>query len=244
MNKIATDSTVAVYALDGANEYVMWKLLHQDWASDFVSSGQVGTLNITNCGTEIIAYVTMRAIPGQGGLVLSSEDAVILPEKEVDPTSAEKNEIKLYTYIIRMEQLSSNTTIKLDAVYDLLPAGVQSIVSGECKLRIDGGEWLDFPDPNIDNLGSDSFIFWPADYDKDTGSDNFSSLSDVYDHDIENFTTRQVKEIKFQAWARLGSGVWCNRAILKPWNTVSEAGAPIDVDDPVNPGECEAENSV
>ena len=55
LSTTATRSAVAIYALDGANEYIMWKLFHQDWASDFITSGQVGTINITNCGTEILA---------------------------------------------------------------------------------------------------------------------------------------------------------------------------------------------
>ncbi len=235
LSDTATLKTTAVYTLDGAQEYVMWKLLHTNWASEFVESGSTGSVNITNCGTNVVAYVTMRAIPGQGGMVLSGDD-VIEATKTVNTSNVSKGISTLFTYTIRLEQLSSNNTQPLDAIYDVLPSGIDSYVPDSSKLRVDGGAWQSVPDPDDSNLTSKGYLKWPANYDND-GTGNFSAEADFLG--IEDFDVRQVKELQFKVWGRYNTkGVYCNRVVLKPWNTVSSPQAPVNVDNPDNPGLC------
>ncbi|MFC1988377.1 hypothetical protein ACFLVJ_00880 [Chloroflexota bacterium] len=238
----ATTEATALYTLDGATEYVMWKLLHKDWASEFTEGGQVGTANITNCGTNLVAYVTMRAIPGEGGLVLAGED-VIQVTKTVTPSDVLNNISTLYTYTLKMEQLSSNNSQPLDAIYDLLPDDISSYVPGSSQLRVDEGAWQAFPDPDTSQLTSNGFIKWPSTYNNADGSDNFSSSSEFTGSAIPDvrgmadFDAREEKELQFQVWGKFNpAGVYCNWAILKPWNTVSGPQAPVnsgvDTEDP------------
>lgn len=222
-----TSRTRALYAVDGAQEYIMWKLLHKNWAQDFTAENPEGILTIENCGTTVTATIVMRAIPGAGGMTLATDD-VMRPTKTVSP-SVSDGSYQPYTYIIRLEQLSGNTTQGLDAVYDILPRefGTGSYVPGSSEIRVDGGPWEPLGDPLAESSGSSSYggqerLRWPA-------SGNFASP-------IRDFEVRQVKELKFQVAESLKNDtIYYNWVVLKPWNTISGATANITVGDGSNP---------
>ncbi len=235
VSEVSTVRVTSLYTLDGATEYIMWKLLYNGWSDEFISDGQQKQIDIVNCGTNVTAVVTMRAIPGRGGMILAGED-VIKPTISVSPSgNISTNYSVLYTYTIRMEQLSSNTTTPLAAIYDILPDDITSYLTASSELRVDGGAWQPFPDPEV--VLNKGYLKWPADYDKDTGSDNFSSSSSFLG--IEDFEPRQVKELRFKVMGKFNpAGVYCDWVVLKPWNTPSGPQAPVDVGNPANPGEC------
>jgi len=205
--------------------------------------GQEGYLSIENCGTSLTAIVVMRAVPGTGGMTLATDDK-IQPTKTVVP-SGNISGNTLYTYTIRLEQLSSNTTEGLDAVYDVLPKNFKGsdYVAGSCELSIDGGPPVDVPDPGlVGATGENDVLVWPLDYDWEAETGAFSSDpldTEHYFAGIRDFEVRQVKELSFQIWGDLGNNaVHCNWAVLKPWNTVSGPQAPITVGEPDEPGVC------
>jgi len=238
---IVTSRTVGLYAVDGAQEYIMWKLLHQDWAQQFTEDGQEGYLEIINCGTNVTATIVMRAIPGEGGMTLATDD-VILPTKSVEPNSAPLKGLYEYEYTITLDHLSSNTTQGLDAIYDVLPGGITDYI-GPSELSLDDGEtWQNVPDPLWDS--AKGYLKWPADYEWDpvvTGA--FSSHPEFLG--IQDFGVREVKKLRFRVRARFDNDqVHCNWVVLKPWNTVSGPQAPITVGDPDEPGVCVDDNVI
>jgi len=236
----------AMYAADGAQEYVLWKLAYDpDYAASFTVDGQSDNFTEVICGKEVDVNVVMRAVPGQGGMTLATEH-VIKPTKTVEhqylPDPVPDKRSVMYTYTINLEQLSENTTQGLDAIYDLPPGAINDYIEGSSQLSVDGGSWMDIPDPDTSQLVSKGYIKWPADYDPDTGEGAFSSnQSDVdrYFYGIRDFEVRQEKEIRFQMEGSLDNNdTHCNWVVLKPWNTLSGPQAPIDVGLPDNPGEC------
>jgi len=107
------------------------------------------------------------------------------------------------------------------------------------KLRIDGGEWLDIPNPLWDH--AKGILKWPTSYNCETETGGFSPDPENpnYFFGIQNFTPRQVKEIQFKMTGTLDNDkVHCNWVVLKPWDTNSGPQAPITVGYPDNPGEC------
>jgi len=242
----ATTQTTQIYAVDGATEYVIWQLLHKDWTSSFTEDGQTGYLSIENCGTTVNITVVMRAVPGQGGITLASDD-VILPTKTVEPSSRPNKAIYQYTYTINLEQLSSNTTQGLDAICDVPPGGMIGYIPGTSEVSIDGGTtWQSVPDPFED--WAKGYLQWPADYDKDTSTGAFSSDpldTDHYFNGMRDFEAREVKKLRFMLEGRLDNNtVHCNWVVLKPWNSVSGPQAPIDVGIPDEPGICSSDDVV
>ena len=240
----ATDTigtqTTQLYAADGATEYVIWQLLHKGWASSFTEDGQIGYLYIENCGVTVNVTVVMRAVPGQGGITLATDD-VIKPTKTVEPNSRPNKDLYQYTYTINLEQLSGNTSQGLDAIYDVPPLGMLDYIAGTSEISIDGGiSWHSVPDPFED--WAKGYLQWPADYDKDTGSGAFSLDpldTDHYFQGMRDFEVREVKKLRFTLEGRLDNHeVHCNWVVLKPWNTVSGPQAPIDVGNPDEPGVC------
>lgn len=225
--------TTQIYAADGATEYIMWKLLHKDWAQSFTEDGQEGYLSIQNCGTTVNATIIMRAVPGEGGMTLATED-VIQPTKSVEPSVHEAG-LTTYEYTIILEQLSDNNTQGLDVIYDILPREFvdSDYVTGSSKVSIDGGPPVAVDDPDI--FKEQNWIMrWPA-------SGNFSSDpgNPNYFNGMRDFSVRQVKELTFNMQASLKDDeVYCNWVVLKPWNTVSGPQAPISVGSPDNPGVC------
>jgi hypothetical protein len=224
-SKIATNQVKQTYAVDGATEYVLWKLVYDAYGGEFTENGQTGYLQFDCCGIPVDITIVMRAIPGEGGIILATDD-VIQPLKTVTPDSHAYGQ-QTYTYTIRLEQLSSNNTQGLDVIYDILPKDFleSDYVAGSSYLSVDGGAWEPIADPLVEVDQNQVRLRWPA-------SGNFSSP-------IRDFEVSQVKELKFQVTGTLSNNnVHCNWVVLKPWNTVSGPQAPIDVGSPADPGIC------
>ena len=239
-SRTLTNQTRALYAAEGAQEYVMWKLLHKNWAQSFTNPGEEGYLSIENCGITMEATIIMRAIPGEGGMTLATDD-VIQPTKTVEPSSVPLKSLYDYTYTLNLEQISSDNSEGLDAIYDILPGGMTDYI-GPTEISLDDGEtWQVVPDPEW--ISSNNVLKWPSDYNKDTGTGAFSSDpgdSDHYFYGIRDFDVREEKKLRFTVRGRLDNHqVHCNWVVLKPWNTVSGPQAPINVGNPPNPGVCE-----
>jgi len=181
--------------------------------------------------------VVMRARAGEGGVILATND-IIRPTKtvfsapdyptpDVDGGIAVLNgNSRTYTYTIRLERLSPEGPAELDAVYDILPKGFapasSNYVVGSSKLKVDNGDWVAFPAP-LREVDQNQWRFrWPA--------------SGVFDATMRTFEVRQVKEIQFQITGALPTDqVHYNWVVLKPWNTLSGAIAPITVGSPTSP---------
>ncbi|HUU65208.1 MAG TPA: pilus assembly PilX N-terminal domain-containing protein [Dehalococcoidales bacterium] len=225
-SRVVTREVEAMYAADGAQEYVLWKLLYDGLGANFTYDGENVTFPCNVCGKSVDVLLIMRAVEGGGGINLATND-VIRPMKTVAPSTVPNDVFQTFTYTIRLEQLSDNNTQGLDVIYDILPKGfgVNPYLAGSSYLRVDGGEWESISDPLITVVQNQVRLRWPA-------SGNFSSP-------IRDFAVRQVKELKFQVAALLPKNtVHCNWAVLKPWDTISGPQAPITVGSPANPGIC------
>ena len=241
---LVTGREKAIYAVDAGQEYVLWKLLHDDYGSYFDLEHDTGYLSLDVCGIPVDIVIVMRAVEGQGGMTLAGDD-VIQPTKTVShqylPDNVPGKDWETYTYTITLEQLSDNISQGLDAIYDIPPIQITEYI-GPTEISLDGGEtWLTVPDPYDDELGSKGYIKWPADYEWETGTGAFSSDngSDHYFHGIKDFEPRQMKMLRFNMRGRLDNDtVNCNWVILKPWNTVSGPQAAINVGNPADPGVC------
>jgi len=241
-SQIATRQTQLLYAADTAQEYILWKLMYDEFGNEFTTENPVGYLTCDTCPISVNLTIVMRAVPGKGGIILATED-VIQPTKTVTPDTVPNNTPTTYTYTIKLEQLSANTTQGLDAIYDMLPKDFDDAdyIENSSELRIDGGPWQSIPDPDIEIDQNQVRMLWPANYVWQTGANPFSSdnASANYFHGIRNFTARQVKELRFQARTTLSKNdVHCNWVVLKPWNTLSGPQAPVDVGTPSDPGVC------
>ncbi|MDP2744161.1 MAG: hypothetical protein Q8P00_03730 [Dehalococcoidia bacterium] len=238
---IVTRQVKAMYAAGAAQEWVLWKLIYGNLASEFSASGETKAFAIDVCGIPVDITLTMRALPGAGGITLATDD-VIKPTKTVtasnpsstDPLKVANDSTQTFTYIIRLEQLSENTTQGLDAVYDILPADFRTgiYVANSSYIRVDGGAWQALANPLVEAVSNQTRLQWPASYDYSTDTGGFTSP-------IRDFAVRQVKEIKFQISLSLPSPtrdtVQVNWVVLKPWDSVSGPQAPIIVGTPTNP---------
>jgi len=234
-SQIVTRQIKALYAAEAAQEYIIWKLVYDDFASEFTYDGQSANFTFDCCGSLVDILVIMRAVEAVGGTCLTGDD-VIRPTKTVDPDAVDSNIDQTYTYTINLEQISDNTSQGLDAIYDILPSGFGPSISAyqddSSKLSLDGGvTWLDVPEPHVFYDEGHLVLKWPADYDWETEIGAFSSdnSSPNYFHGIRDFTPGQVKQLKFEVRDELKAGVYCNWVVLKPWNTLSGATAPITV---------------
>ena len=226
-SRVATGQTRSLYAADAAQEYVMWKLLHKDWTSQFQTDGSQGQISgLEICGSSVDITVVMRATEGQSGVILATDDT-IQPTKTVSPNATDTT-IQDFTYIIKLEQLSSNISRGLDKIYDILP---EDFVAGDyledsTEIRIDGGEWQPFHDPLLEeNWGNALRATWP--HPDIYGSANFTSPE-------RDFSTRQVKEIRFTMRAALkDKRTYYNWVVLNVEDVVSVSGptAPIVIGD-------------
>jgi hypothetical protein len=171
----------------------------------------------------------MRAVEFAGGVVLAG-DHTIMPTKTVTPSTATQGVNDTFEYTIRLEQISSNTTRKLNAIYDILPAGLKTAtadyVPNSSYFRVEDGEWEQIGDPIIDTSGGQYRLRWPN---PDTyGSENFLSP-------IRDFAATQVKELKFEMYGRIleDKTVQCNWVVLQVGDifTVSGPQASIVVGD-------------
>ncbi|MBI2329257.1 MAG: hypothetical protein HYU85_06450 [Chloroflexi bacterium] len=235
-SQIVTRRARLLYAADAMQEYVISRLLYDTaWRdTQLAADGDTAYLYLDLCGVSVNATVVMRAVPGQGGVALATDD-VIQPTKTVtasnpvstDPLRVDNDSFQTFTYIIRLEQLSNNNTAGLDAVYDILPKdfGTGFYVNDSSYIRVDGGPWQFIANPLVEGVSSQTRLRWPA-------SGNFTSP-------IRDFNVRQVKELKFQIALSLPpsarNSVQGNWVVLKPWDSTSGPQAPIIVGTQPNP---------
>ncbi|MFC1937483.1 hypothetical protein ACFLWY_02855 [Chloroflexota bacterium] len=208
-----------MYAADAAQEYVLWKLTHDDYGAEFEEEEEKSfTLDLCDASVEVT--VISRAMEEAGPVALATDD-VIIPTATVYPDEVENGTPTTFTYTIRLEQMSEDTSTGLDAIYGVLPKkfGSGGYVDGSSYLRVDGGEWEAIPDPKVTAVAAQPRLQWPA-------SGNFASP-------IRDFEVRQVKELKFDMEGTLTTNscsiTW---VILKPWDTLSGPQAPIYTGDP------------
>ena len=241
---IAQAKTRAMYAIDGAHEYVMWKLLHDDFGSTFSGSGaESGEFTLDACGQVVTINVAMQAIPGGGGLNLVEGDAVVRPMKTVEvvdsglaPGHSDGADVQLYEYIIRLEQLSTDLEVAMEAVYDILPDGFrQDTFIGQSWISTDDqATWQEIPEgPGLDGHGGQIRLVWPKLFDiANEAGTGFSSHVGVWEG-FGDFQERQVKYLKFQVGGPLPNNtVQCNWVVLRPWGTVSGPQAAVIVGEP------------
>ncbi len=224
--------TKGLYAADAATEYILWKLAYDDLGQQFTVDGQSAHFAFNVCEVPVSVTIVMRATEGTGGVTLATDD-VIKPTKTVDLEGLggviPDDWSGTVTYTIRLEQLSNDTSQGLDAVYDVLPKvfGEFNYVTGSSQLRVDGGVWVDFPEPSsVTELGQ-LRLRWPA-------SGDFTSP-------MRDFEARQVKEIRFELTHEFKGDdkdrVFYNWVLLKlgDIDTLSGPQAPITVGDGTNP---------
>ena len=236
---IVERQTKGLYAADAAQEYILWMLYDVTWRNENLSTENLKfSFRFNVCDVPVSASVVMRAVPGKGGITLATDD-VIKPTKTVDTGFVPDywvpdKRLNDYLYTIKLEQLSSDNSVSLDAIYDLLPGGITDYI-GPTEMRVDGGEWMTVPDPVASQLGSSKgYLKWPAEYDKDTHTGAFSSNPAFFG--VENFEVREVKELRF--WVRgtlADNDTHSNWVVLKMddaednFNTLSGPQAPIKV---------------
>jgi len=225
-SQIVTRQVKALYAADAGQEYVVWKFVYDGFASEFTYDGEERELQFNCCDIPVDILVIMRATISEGAVILAT-DHIIRPTKSVISDNVSDGSNRTYTYYIRLDQLSDNTSQGLDAVYDILPMGFgpdTSYIAGSSKLRVDGGSWEPLPDPSVADTGYGGQIRlrWPA--------------SGVFDSPIRDFYARQVKEIQFQVSGSLkDDSIHVNWVVLDPWDTLSGPQAHITVGNPPNP---------
>ena len=190
---IVERQTKGLYAADAAQEYILWKLLYDGLGGEFTADGQSAHYDFYVCEVPVGVTIVMRATEGKGGITLAT-DETIKPTKTVaveghPDWSTPDGGVQVangypgpYTYIIKLEQLSSNNAKGLDSVYDVLPKGL-SYVNNSAQIRIDGGAWESFPNPSTSTSGGQSRLRWPA--------------SGFFTSPMRLFDVRQVKEIKY-----------------------------------------------
>ncbi len=227
-SQIVTRQAKALYAADAAQEYVLWKLLYQSYGSEFTYNGENKTLTseeyplLNVYGIPVDVTVIMRAVEGVGAITLATDEA-IMPTKTVSPSTVPDGSYRTYTYTIRLEQLSDNTSQGLNAVYDILPDEFDEsdYEIGSSRLSVDGGLFVPIGDPARDVVGGQVRLRWP---DPDTyGSENFTSP-------MRDFAIRQVKEIEFKMTGTLlNNRTYYNWVVLKVGDTITLSGvqAPI-----------------
>jgi len=184
-SRIIGGRSKSFYAVDAAQEFVMWKLLYTNYPTTFITDNQSDSFYVDVCGAQVGVTVIMRAVAGQGSITLATND-VMQPTKTVSPTTAPNRSLQTITYIIRLEQLSSNTSQGLDAIYDILPQQFNnSYLAGSSYISVDGGAWQSIGDPLVEAYpSSQDRLRWPA--------------SGSFAPPIRDFAVRQVKELKFQ----------------------------------------------
>ncbi|MBI4181043.1 MAG: hypothetical protein HY528_03855 [Chloroflexi bacterium] len=230
-SQIVTRQTRELYAADAAQEYVMWKLLYNNYASTFTYNGQSDNFSVDVCGIPVKVSVIMRAVVSWHGVTLSTDD-VIKPTKSVSPTT-NSGSSQTYTYTIALEQISDNISQGLNAIYDVLPDAFKSssYVAGSSKWSEDGGTtWQTIGDPSLPGQGSNPSgsyggqvrLRWPY-------SGNFTSPA-------RDFYSEQVKKMSFQVNGTMGPNTKnYNWVVLAPWNTLSGAQSPITRDTGTSP---------
>ena len=78
-SQIVNRQTKGLYAADAAQEFILWKLLWGDLAGELVQSSDPNpsaSFNFYVCDVPVSMTVFMRAVEGQGGITLATDDVI------------------------------------------------------------------------------------------------------------------------------------------------------------------------
>ena len=234
-SQIISRKNTGLYAAEAAQQKIMWMLFRGTLADNLTGDGDTVSFTVDVCGAIVNATIVMRVVESKEGIILAGEDTIMV-SKTVSPSSVvppdDYKVARLFSYEIELEQVSSNTTASLEAIYDILPSafGKQDIIykTGSSEISIDGGEWQPIDDPLREELSDQLRLRWPS-----TGS---------FDSSFGQFEPAQVNKLRFQILSDLKSNniVACNWVVLKVGDryTLSGPQAPIIVGDPPSPDGC------
>ncbi|KKL80016.1 hypothetical protein LCGC14_2009020, partial [marine sediment metagenome] len=139
---------------------------------------ETASFTLDACGVEVSVDVQRRADPGQGGISLVLDDAVIKPTMTVDKARPLTPGVEeTYTFTIELEQMgdldpdADPPEATLEAVYVVLPGGFSwqttSYVPNSSKVSTDGGlTWTPVPRPALESgIGGNRVrVRWPEDH--------------------------------------------------------------------------------
>ncbi len=210
-----TGRSRGLYAATAAQEQVMWMLYHGTLVTDLPNDGDSIDFTVDVCGTSVGVSVVMRAVELEGGVNLATEHT-IMPTKTVSPDHADSNsDDGPYTYTITLDQVSSDTTRGLDAVYDILSSefkekAVNAYIWNSGQISEDGITW----ETINPSFPSSSLLRWPAE-----GS---------FGEPFRTFTPGQVKYLRFS----LESTFNHNDEVVSNW-VVLKVGDGVDPENDV-----------
>lgn len=195
----------ALYACEAAQQQVMWMLYHGDLINRLPKNGDSEEFTVDVCGMEVDVSVVMRAVELEGGIVLATEHT-IMPTKTVSPDHAYSDTDRgPYTYTISLDQVSSDTTRGLDAVYDILSSEFKGkaedlYIWNSSEISMDGENWDPIDNPSFPSI---SLLRWPAE-----GS---------FEAPFRTFTPGEVKYLRFSLRGPFNRNdkVVCNWVVLK-----------------------------
>lgn len=236
-SQIISRKNTGLYAAEAAQQKIMWMLFRGTLANTLTSNEPV-SFTVDVCGAIVNATIVMRVVESKEGIILAGEDTImvsktVFPDSVVPPDNYRTP--REFTYEIELEQVSSNTTASLEAIYDILPSafGKQDIIykTGSSEISIDGGEWQDIDDPLKEELSDQLRLRWPS-----TGS---------FDSTFGQFEPAQVNKLRFVIFSDMKNDniVACNWVVIKVGDryTLSGPQAPITVGIPTAPGGCSSD---
>lgn len=234
-SQIISRKNTGLYAAEAAQQKIMWMLFRGTLAGNLTSNEPM-SFTVDVCGAIVNATIVMRVVESKEGIILAGDDTIMV-SKTVSPSSVPDNyrNDRLFTYEIELEQVSSNTTASLEAIYDILPSafGKQDIIykTGSSEISIDGGEWQDIDDPLKEELSDQLRLRWPS-----TGS---------FDSTFGQFEPAQVNKLRFVIFSDMKNDniVACNWVVIKVGDryTLSGPQAPITVGTPAALGGCSSD---
>lgn len=231
-SQIISRKNTGLYAAEAAQQKIMW-MLFRGTLADNLTSNEPMSFTVDVCGAIVNATIVMRVVESKEGIILAGEDTIMV-SKTVSPSYVPSAEYKIPQYIdyeMQFEQVSSNNTASLEAVWDIIPEafGKQTslYVPGSSEISIDGGEWQYFPNPAIIVSGNQLLLRWPA--------------SGSFDSSFGHFEVAQINRLKFKLYSDFPNNVViCNWAIIDVGDIYTSSGpqAPITVGSPNPPDGC------
>ena len=229
-----SEFNTGLYACAAAQEKIMWMLYHGTLVDELNTPDSTANFTVDVCGTTVVCSVVMRAVELTGGVILATEHT-IMPTKTVEPSTVPNGDPGPYVYTIAMEQVSSNSTSKLEAVYDVLPPTFTKqcgdvYQTGSSEISIDGVNWSYIEDPLCEEYAQQVRLRWPA-------SGNFTDTS------FKEFEPGEVHYLRFTVKKGVtdNNEVACNWVVLQVGDVLTASGpqAPLVVGEPEDPDACE-----
>ncbi len=236
-SQIISRKNTGLYAAEAAQQKIMWMLFRGTLAGNLTSDEPM-SFTVDVCGAIVNATIVMRVVESKEGIILAGEDTIMV-SKTVSPDSVvppdDYKVPRLFTYEMELEQVSSNNTASLEAIYDILPSafGKQDYIysANSSEISIDGGDWQPIDDPLKEEQSDQLRLRWPA--------------SGSFDSSFGHFEPAQVNKLRFQVYSDLKTNdiVACNWVVLKVGDryTLSGPQAPITIGTPAAPDGCSSD---